>query len=46
MGHNTIISYKFGFDKCGGEFKVNGYDGFDRVDYEGTEKIYGNFRQH
>jgi len=39
MGHNTIISYEFGFDKCGGELIVNGYGGCDGVNYEGTGKI-------
>jgi len=46
MGHNTIISYKFEFDKCGVEFKVKEYSGCDGVNWEGTGKIYGNLRQH
>lgn len=48
MGHNTIISYEFGFDeKCGGELTVNGYGGCDEVIYEGAGKMYDNLcRQH
>jgi hypothetical protein len=45
MGHNTIISYEFGFNECGGELTVNGYGGFDEV-YEGVGKMHGNFRQY